>query len=92
VVCSLGQSEILDWLQQQRDSGDNFYYTAKEVYEGMIEDGIIKRGSNCFRNGAMIEQLRRLSVFDKLEFKIEGTLMRATWLFRAKKRTVRSIT
>ena len=87
-VCSLGQSEILNWLIEQRNLGVEDYFTPKEVYEGLVESGCLENGNTCFRNGRIHRQLLGLADAGLIECEWGKNVMRDFVVFRAKKRVV----
>jgi len=57
----MGQQEVLEWLREQRKSGDN-WFTTKEIKEAMREKGL--------SNGCIIkvyDNLYKLTSFDIIE-------------------------
>lgn len=87
-MCSLGQSEVLEWLIMKREHGDKSYFTAKQVHDGMIRDGLLSKNSPCLNNGAIYDKLTKLWFFDVIEGKSTGTIMRPRVVYRAKVKKV----
>jgi len=85
-VCLLGQTEIVEWLTKKRSEGDDSFHAPKVIFEGMIKDGLVSKKSSCFNNGSIYDRLNRLWVFDVIERRTLGTLMRPNPVFRAKKK------
>lgn len=80
----MGQIEIYDWLKAQ--NGGKFF-SPKEVFKGMIRDGLLSENSNKFRNGNISGALALLEAQGYLQVKIIGD----TWWSMHRKYRIKKV-
>jgi hypothetical protein len=65
----MGQIEVYEWLKEQNGGK---YFTPKEVFKGMIKDGLLAENSNKFRNGNISGALALLEAQGYLVVRVSG--------------------
>ena len=75
----MGQQEVFDWLKLQREKGDESFFTAKQIYLGINEQGSevskdsVNKAILKLRLGGFLEYIRRIGWTDyKMRFRLKG--------------------
>lgn len=65
----MGQIELYYWLKEQKEGK---FFSPKEVFLGMVKDGILTKESNKYRNGNISGALALLEAQGYLKVRVSG--------------------
>lgn len=66
----MGVIEVWSWLNNKAKEGDDNFYSPKEVFQGMVGDGLLKPESNLYRCGSISVGLGKLEAKGYLEVEV----------------------
>jgi hypothetical protein len=81
----LGQIEVFEWLKKQRQTGNDQFFSVKEIEKGVTDCGLFNGNGRGVR-GAII----MLEAYDYLEVDYRGRYTDFGRVFRIKKKYTRS--